>query len=83
MEEKNVSAGAIARSLMLALALLNQCLILAGISPIPLLEGELEKWVATTGTVIASLLAWWKNNSFTGTARSGDVVMRERKKVGA
>ena len=76
MEEKNVSAGAIARSLMLALALLNQCLILAGISPIPLLEGELEKWVATTGTVIASLLDWWKNNSFTGTARSGDVVMR-------
>ena len=71
----NISAGTIARTAILALALTNQVLSAAGKPVIPIEDKQLETLVTTAFTVGASLLSWWKNNSFTPAARIGDQHM--------
>ena len=68
----NISAGTIARTLCLLLALLNQVLCALGKSPLPI-ESETVNQLVTSGiTVVAALIAWWKNNSFTKEAIAAD-----------
>ncbi len=78
MKEK-ISAGTIARTVILGLALLNQFLTVSGKNPIPYDSQELEMFISTAFTGIASVVAWWKNNSFTQEAIAADV---NRKAVG-
>lgn len=72
----NISAGTIARTAVLALALTNQVLSTLGKPVIPIEDSQLEGLVTTAFTVGASLLTWWKNNSFTPAAKLGDAAMR-------
>lgn len=76
----NVSAGTIARTIILALALVNQILSASGHAVIPIEDATIETLVTTTFTVGAALVTWWKNNSFTAAALKGDEVMKEAKK---
>ena len=77
----NISAGTIARTAVLALALTNQVLSAAGKPVIPIEDKQLETLVTTAFTVGASLLTWWKNNSFTPAAIKADEALKaERKK---
>ena len=73
-----VRRDTIIRTVLLALALINQLLTAAGRNPLPLDEGfgDLIAAVFTTG---AALWAWWKNNSFTRAAIEGDKLMMELK----
>lgn len=80
--EMKISAGTIIRTVILILALINQILVIAGKSPIPIGDEEIETLVSTFITVGASLVAWWKNNSFTEAAIRGDMVMKEWKANG-
>lgn len=75
----NISAGTIARTIILALALVNQLLAIFGKSPIPIEDGQIEILVSTLWTVIASVVAWWKNSSFTKEAIKADEYMRQLK----
>ena len=75
-----VSAGTIARTVILALALLNQVLTVAGYSPIPIDDETINLTIASVWTIVASVVAWWKNQSFTQAAIEGDEVMRGIKK---
>lgn len=70
-----INAGTIARTIILALALINQCLAMAGISPIPIEDEQVVTIISTAWTVVASLWSWWKNNSVTQAAIEGDKVM--------
>lgn len=72
--KQKVTAGTIVRTVVLALALVNQCLSMAGHSPLPIQDEQVEVIVTNTWTVVAALLAWWKNNSFTHAALEGDKV---------
>ncbi len=74
--KNSISAGTIARTIILFLALLNQCLSMAGIQVIPIDDETINALVTTTWTVAAALAAWWKNNSFTQKAIEADKVMR-------
>ena len=76
----NVSAGTIARTIILALALVNQILSASGHAVIPIEDAQIETLVSTGFTVGAALVTWWKNNSFTAAALKGDAVMKEAKK---
>ena len=68
----NITAGTIARTAVLLLALLNQVLCALGKSPLPI-ESETVNQLVTSGiTVGAALIAWWKNNSFTKEAIAAD-----------
>ena len=67
-----ISAGTIARTACLLLALLNQVLRALGKSPLPIESETLNQLVTTSLTVAAALVSWWKNNSFTKEAIAAD-----------
>ena len=75
-----ISAGTIARTACLALALTNQILSATGHPVLPIEDSQLETLVTTVFTVAASLAAWWKNNSFTPAALIGGAHMKAAKK---
>lgn len=79
MNENKIAAGTIARTIVLLLALLNQCLSMAGIQIIPIADEDVNLLVSTAWTVAASLAAWWKNNSFTQAALEADKAMKQFK----
>lgn len=73
---KTVSAGTIARTVVLALALVNQILSATGHPVLPIESEQLESLVTTGITVIASVVAWWKNNSWTKPAIEADDTLK-------
>ncbi|MCC8122361.1 MAG: phage holin [Oscillospiraceae bacterium] len=75
----NISSGTIARTIVLALALINQVLAAMGKSPIPIEDETITELISTAWTVIAAIIAWWKNQSFTAAAIAGDNVMNTLK----
>ena len=77
--EHKIMAGTIARTIVLLLALVNQCLSMAGIQVIPIADEDINALVTTLWTVVAAVVAWWKNNSFTRAALDGDAAMRQEK----
>lgn len=72
-----IKPATIARTAVLALALANQVLSVAGLSPLPIDSATLEPWVTTGLTTAAALWAWWKNNSFTPEAIRADEQLKE------
>lgn len=72
-----ITAGTIARTIILALALINQVLSVCGHPVIPIEDSTIEMLVSTAFTVVTAIIAWWKNNSFTRAARVGDFHMRK------
>ena len=79
---RKISPGTIARTICLALALINQILTATGHSVIPIDDETVQLLVSTLFTVITAIVTWWKNNSFTQAALEGDEVMKERKAKG-
>ena len=81
MNEMNITAGTIARTICLALALTNLILSATGHAVLPIEDAQVETLVTTGLTVAASVAAWWKNNSFTPAAIKADEALKaERKK---
>lgn len=76
----NITAGTIARTACLLLALLNQVLCALGKSPLPIESETLNQLVTSGITVIAALIAWWKNNSFTKEAIAADAEYERLRK---
>lgn len=76
---KNVTAGTIARTACLVLALANQVLMVLGYKVIDVSDDTVNTLITTGFTVVTALIAWWKNNSFTQAAIEADEVMRELK----
>ena len=80
MNDLHISAGTIARTLVLVLAIVNQILSACGKSPLPIESETLEQLVTAGFTTIAALIAWWKNNSFTTNAIKADQYMKDLNK---
>ncbi len=76
-----VKTETIIRTAVLALALLNQVLVICGKTPLPVKDEELTQVLSLCLTIGASLWSWWKNNSFTDAARTADALMREIKEM--
>lgn len=76
-EKKKISTGTIIRTVVLALALINQILTSTGHSPIPIDDDTVTELLSLLITVITSVIAWWKNNSFTQNAILADEVLQE------
>jgi len=72
-----IKPATIARTAVLALALANQVLSVAGLCPLPIDSATLEPWVTTGLTTAAAVWAWWKNNSFTPEAIRADELLKE------
>lgn len=65
MEVQKISAGTIARLVLLLLALVNSALTAAGKSPIPIDEEGVQQFITLAFLGITSLWAYWKNNDIT------------------
>lgn len=70
--------GSIIRTVILGIALLNQLLVSAGYSPLPFDDAQIELWLSTGFTVVAAIVAWWKNNDLTRKARMSKKLAEER-----
>ena len=69
---RTVSAGTVARTAVLLLALTNQILSAMGKPILPIESATVEQLVTAGITTVAALIAWWKNNSFTTAALEAD-----------
>ena len=77
---RTVSAGTVARTAVLLLALTNQILSAMG-KPILPIESETVEQLVTAGiTTVAALVSWWKNNSFSTAAIEADKTLARLKK---
>lgn len=77
---RTVSAATIARTAVLALALINQILSAAGKPLLPIDSTQLEQLISTGFTTVSALVNWWFNNSFTKEAIQADAEFERMKK---
>ena len=69
---KGVTVQTWVRTVVLVIALVNQALVVLGISKN---EIDLNSWASYASyilTVISAVWTWWKNNSFTSDAQDAD-----------
>ena len=78
----NISAGTIARTAVLLLALVNQILSACGKPVLPIESAQLEQLVTTGITTVAALVSWWENNSVTQEAIKADAEYARLKAQG-
>jgi SPP1 family holin len=74
-----ISNGTIARTIILALALINQILTAFGYNVIDVSDETINTLVSTIFTVVMAIISFWKNNSFTKEAIEADEVLKELK----
>lgn len=74
-----IKTDTIIRTVVLALALINQILTSTGHNIIPVSDEEISELITIIITVGASLWSWWKNNSFTKEAIKADEVLKDLK----
>lgn len=72
-----VSNGTIARTIILALALVNQALQMSGHSVIPIDETAISDFISYAFLGVSTIVAWWKNNSFTQKALAADATFKK------
>lgn len=74
-----VTKDTIIRTVLLLAALINLMLNAFGKNTLPFTNDEISEAISVVFAVITSIIAWWKNNSFTLAARSGDELMNSLK----
>ena len=74
-----ISAGTVARTAALLLALTNQLLSAFGKPVLPIESATVEQLVTAGITTVAALISWWSNNSFTAAAIQADKYLEDKK----
>lgn len=72
---KGVTVQTWARTLVLLLALISQLLVIVGKRTEAIDIDRWQEYVTYALTVGASVVAWWKNNSFTDKAQTADKAL--------
>lgn len=81
MEKYKIDSQTIARTIILAIALINQIFAIFGRQQIPVQEDTVYQIVSLLFTIVTTVWSWWKNNSFTQEAIKADAYMRELKEA--
>ena len=79
MFNHKVSAGTLARTAVLLLALTNQVLSAMGKPVLPIESQTVEQLVTAGITTVTALISWWNNNSFTAAAIQADAELERLK----
>lgn len=79
MSNNKISAGTIARTVCLILALINMILEFSGKKLIPISDDQVYEVISLVFTIVTSVVGFWKNNSFTEEAIIADELMHELK----
>ena len=72
---RKIAPDTLARTIVLALALLNQVLAVSGKGTIEIAESDIYQGVSIVFTIVAAIAAWWYNNSFTKHAIRADAYL--------
>ena len=75
-----IKTETIVRTVVLALALINQVLSACGKPIIPVEEESVEVFITTGLTIASAVWGFWKNNSFTAKAIIADEYLQELRK---
>lgn len=72
--ETKVSPGTVARTIFMIITIANSALAIFGKEKLPFspTEAEIYQTVSFLIDVAATIVVWWKNNSFTRPAQLGD-----------
>lgn len=73
-----IEVGTIVRTVCLALALINQVLVVTGHSILPIEDTVIEAVVTNAATIVTAVAAWWKNNSFSQKAIAADKELHKK-----
>lgn len=76
---KKIKLDTIIRTVCLALALVNQVLVMKGHSLLPITDEQVNELITLVATIVTAVWAWWKNNSFTQAAIVADEFMHDIK----
>lgn len=76
---RKIDREVIIRTIVLVIVLFNQLLVAYGKEKLPFTEDEIYSGVSSIATVLVSIWAWWKNNSFTEAAIEGDKLKNQLK----
>lgn len=77
--KEQISVGTIIRTVCLILALVNLTLETFGKSVIPISDEQVSELITLIFTIVTSVAAFWKNNSFTQEAIIADGLMKDMK----
>lgn len=77
--KEQISVGTIIRTVCLILALVNLTLETFGKNVIPISDEQVSELITLIFTIVTSVAAFWKNNSFTQEAIIADGLMHEMK----
>lgn len=80
---KKVKPETILRTIVLIIALINQALAIFGRESLPITEDEVYevyRVITYIITLVVSMWAWWKNNSFTLPAIKADEYLEQLRK---
>lgn len=81
MEDNKITVGTIARTAAMVVTIANTILTAAGKNPLPFSDTEVYAWISDIAAIAVSLVAWWKNNSFTKSAIQADGVLKKLKEA--
>lgn len=72
-----ISKETIIRTVLLAAAIINMALNAFGKNTLPFTDDEISEAVSVCFMAVTSVIAWWKNNSFTKKAIKADEYLEE------
>lgn len=70
--------GTLIRTILLGIALLNNSLVLAGKSPLPFTNEQLELFVSGAFTTVTALVAWFMNNYVTSKGKAQKTTLERQ-----
>lgn len=79
MKGIKIKLDTIARTIVLAMALINQVLAIVGKDALPFTEDNVYQICTLIATLVTSAIAWWKNNSFSQAALKADELKNQLK----
>lgn len=74
-----IKRDTLVRTIILVVALVNQILTSTGHSILPITDDQITDIITLAFTIVTSVWAWWKNNSFTKAAIEADEIMTKKK----
>lgn len=74
-----IEKGTIIRTVVLSVSLINLGLTSTGHSVLPFPDEQIANVFAEGFVAVASMITWWKNQSFTKPAIEADKVLKELK----
>lgn len=76
--KNNITAGTIARTIVLILALANQVLAMCGKQVLNIADDDIYQVISLLFTIGAAVWGWWKNNSFSQAAINADKFLKKQ-----